>query len=192
MSLDSAIFHADPFKEDWTLDGRRGMVKQIFKASQFLRGLRVQMRFGELSRAPLRLVRLQILDTAAECEWLTRSPDPWDADLSRSIQQRHASLQTLRDAIDVRALLFDLMPEMETVHFRVYRKSSNYERELIIEGRTQRNDHAARNVHSLVMRAKILGFRFNLEGNALSTIPATGTTVHVGSWNASKWGRGIS
>jgi hypothetical protein len=71
----------------------------------------------------LRFVSLQILDTVAECEWLARSPDPWDADLSRSVQQRHASLQTLRDAIDVRALLFDLMPEMEMVYFRVYRKS---------------------------------------------------------------------
>ena len=188
MSLVSAIFPSDPFSENWTLEGGDGLVKQLFKASQFLRGLRVQMRFGELSRAPLRLVRLQMLDTVVECDWQARSPDPWDADLSRSVQQRHASLQALRDAIDVRALLFDLMPQMETVHLRVYRKSSDYERELIIEGWAQRNDHAARNVHSLVMRAKILGFRFDLEGNALRRIPATGATVQVGSRKASKWG----
>jgi hypothetical protein len=181
MSLGSAISPSDPFNESWTLEGGDGLVKQLFKVSQFLRGLRVQMRFGKLSRAPLRLVRLQILDSGAECDWMARSPDPWDADLSRSIQQRHASLQALRDAIDVRALLFNLMPEMETLFLRVYRKSPDGERELIIEGFAQRNDHAARNVHSLVMRAKILGFRFAVEGNALSSICATGVSVQAGS-----------
>jgi hypothetical protein len=192
MSLVSAIFPSDPFRENWTLKGADGLVKQLFKASQFIRGLRVQMRFGELSRAPLRLVRFQMLDSVVECDWLARLPDPWDADLSRNVQQRHASLQTLRDAIDVRALLFNLMPQMETVYLRVYRKSSDYERELIIEGCAQRNDHAARDVHSLVMRAKILGFRFDIEGNALRSIPTAGATVQAGSWKSSKWGNDFS
>jgi hypothetical protein len=187
MSFVFAIFPSDPFRENWTLEGESGLVKQLLKASQFLHGFRVQMRFGGLSRAPLRLLRLQMLDTVVECDWLARSPDPWDADLSRSVQQRHASLQALRDAIDVRALLLDLMPQMETVYLRVYRKSSDYERELIVEGCAQRNDHAARNVHSLVMRAEILGFRFDLEGNALLSIRATGVTVQVGAWKPSKW-----
>jgi hypothetical protein len=188
MSFVSAVFPSDPFRKNWTSEGGDGLLKQLCKASQFLRGLRVQMRFGALSRAPLRLVRLQMLDTVVECNWLVRSPDPWDADLSRNVQQRHASLQALRDAIDVRALLFDLMPRIETVYLRAYRESSDNERELIIAGCAQRNDQAARNVHSLVMRAKILGFRFDLEGNALRGIPAAGATVQVGSWKASKWG----
>jgi hypothetical protein len=63
---------------------------------------------------------------------------------------------------------------------------------LVIEGCAQRNDHAARNVHSLVMRAKILGFRFDLEGNALSALPATDATVQAGPWKVSKWGSGFS
>lgn len=82
-----------------------------------------------------------------------------------------AFLQSLRDAIDVRALLFDLMPQLETAAcLRAYRECGAYERDLIIEGYAQRNQHAARNVHSLVMRAKILGFRFDIEGNALRSI----------------------
>ena len=105
MSFDSAIFPSDPYRKNWTAEGEGGLVKQLYKASQFLRGLNVQMRFGELSRAPLRLIRLQILDEVVECDWLARSPDPWDIDLSRSVRERHLSLQTLRDAIDVRALL---------------------------------------------------------------------------------------
>jgi hypothetical protein len=55
MPLDSAIFPSDSFRENWALEGAGGLVKQLFKASQFLRGLRVQMRFGELSRAPFTL-----------------------------------------------------------------------------------------------------------------------------------------
>jgi len=188
MSFASAIFPSDPYSENWRSEGEGSLVKQLCKASQFLRGIRVQMRFGELSRAPLRLLRLHIHDEVIECDWLARSADPWDAELSRNVRQRHTLLQTLRDAIDVRTLLFDLMPQMETVYLRAYRESSDYEQELIIEGCAQRNDHAARNVHSLVMRARILGFRFDIEGNALRSIPAAGATVQVGSRKASKSG----
>jgi hypothetical protein len=170
MSFDSAIFPSDPYRKNWTVEGEGGLVKQLFKASQFLRGVSVQMRFGELSRAPLRLVRLQILDEVVECDWLARPPDPWDMDLSRSVQERHISLQTLRDAIDVRALLFNLMPQVETAHFRVYREFPDCAREMIITGCAQRNDQTSRDVHSLVMRAKVLGFRFDMEGDALRKI----------------------
>lgn len=180
MSFDSAILPSDPYRKNWTAEGEGGLVKQLYKASQFLRGLNVQMRFGELSRAPLRLIRLQILDEVVECDWLARSPDPWDVDLSRSVRERHLSLQTLRDAIDVRALLFNLMPQVETAHFRVYREFPDYTREMIITGCAQRNDHTSRDVHSLVMRAKVLGFRFDMEGDTLRKL-STRREVLAGS-----------
>jgi hypothetical protein len=192
MPFASGILPSDPFRESWTRAEEGGLVKHLCKASEFVRGLRTRLRFGQLSRAPLGLLRLQIVDNVVECEWMARSADPWDADLSRSIQQRHASIQTLRDAIDIRALLFELMPQLETVYLRTYRRRPDDERELIIEGCTQRNDHAARNVHSLVMRAKILGFRFDIEGNALRNIAVAGSCVQVGSWKTSKWGSNFS
>jgi len=167
MSFVSAIFPSDPYRKNWTADGEGVLVKQLCKASYFLRGMRVEMRFGELTRAPLRLVRLQVLDGEVECDWLSRSLDPWDADLSRNVQQRHASLQALRDAIDVRALLFALMPDVETAYLHVYRESSDRTREMIISGCVQRNDQTSRDVHSLAMRAKVLGFRFDMEGDWL-------------------------
>ncbi len=187
MSFVSAAYPSVPLEEDWALDGGAGLVERLFEASQLLRGLRVQMRFGELSRAPLRVVRLRMLDKVVECDWLARSPDRWDADLSRNVQQKHTLLQSLRDAIDVRALAFDLMPQLETARLRAYRESQDHERELIIEGCAQRNDHAARNIHSLVMRAKILGFRFDIEGNTLQNIAPSGSTVCAGNWKSSKW-----
>ncbi len=167
MSFVSATAPFDPHRNNWRLEGIPRLAKQICNASQFLRGLRVQMRFGELTRAPLQLLRLEILSEVVECDWLARAPDPWDADLSRGVRQRHASLQTLKDAIDVRALLFDTLPQVKTARFRVYRASSSYAREMIIEGCTQRSDGAFRTVQSLAMRAKVLGFHFYLENDIL-------------------------
>lgn len=171
MSLlfDSPTF--DPYMGDWRPEERPRLAEQLCNVSHFLRGLSVRMRFGELSRAPLRLLRLNILGEIVKCDWLARSPDPWDSDLSKRIQERHSSLQTLRDAIDVRALLFDTLPHVETADFRVYRESASYTREMIITGCAQRNDNSSRCVHSLVMRAKVLGFRFHLQEDTLRRIP---------------------
>jgi hypothetical protein len=170
MSFVSAIFPSGPYRKNWKAEEEGGLVGQLCKAGQFLRGMRIQMRFGKLSRAPIRLVRLQMLDEVVECDWLARAPDPWDADLSRKVQERHASLQALRDAIDVRALLFGVLPQVETAYFRVFRESPGYRREMIITGCAQRNDQTSRGVHSIVMRAKVLGFHFDMEGDTLRDI----------------------
>jgi hypothetical protein len=173
----SFVFGASPlgsYRDDWRQDGRPWLAEQFCNVSQFLCKLRVQLRFGELTRAPLHLLRLNILGEIAKCDWLARTPDAWDADVSKNLRDRHASLQALKDAIDVRALLFETMPHVETADLRVYRETPNFEREMIITGCVQRNDHSARKIHSLAMRAKILGFRFNLEDDILCAMPADG------------------
>jgi hypothetical protein len=172
MSFVFATSPFDPYGDDWTSEGRHRLGEQFFKVGHFLHGLRVRMRFGEISRAPLRLLRLNILGEVVKCDWLARAPDPWDKDLSPGIRERHASLQTLRDAIDVRALLFNTMPHVATADFRVYRATPNHSREMVITGCVQRNDNTSRSVHSLAMRAKVLGFRFYLEGDTLRRISA--------------------
>jgi hypothetical protein len=178
MSHASAVFPPDPNgMNDWASERECGLVKQLCKASQFLQCLRTQMRFGELTRAPIRLMRLQVIDDVVECDWLARSPDPWDVDLARSVQRRHVSLQALRDAIDVRALLFDIMPQVEMAYFRVYRESADYMREMIITGCAHRNDHTSRDVHSLAMRAKVLGFRFDLESDTFRKLSTKGPVL---------------
>jgi len=171
MPFPPVVSPFDRVQESWWSKGSSRLTKRLCEAAQFLRGLRVQMRFGELSRAPLELLRFQILGETVECDWLARPPDPWDADLSQSIRLRHTSLQALKDAIDVRSLLFATLPQIETAYFRVYRESANEALEMIITGCAQRNDNSSRSTHSLAMRAKVLGFRFFLEKDALSGIP---------------------
>lgn len=171
MSFGSDVSPFEPYSADWRQDGGPWLAEQFSNVSQFLRGLRMKMRYGELTRAPLRLLRFNILGHIAKCDWVARAYDPWDADLSPNVQQRHASLQALKDAINVRSLLFESMPYVETADFRIYRETSDYQRGLIITGCVQKNDHSARNLHSLAMRAKILGFRFQIEGDILQAMP---------------------
>ena len=91
---------------EWESGKGMRLTEQICNVSQFLCRFRVQMRYGELTRAPLKLLRLEVLAESVECDWLARPQDPWDADLPAGVGLRHASLQTLRDAIDMRSLRF--------------------------------------------------------------------------------------
>lgn len=163
-------FPISPFdreSENWWSKGTARLVKRICDVGLFVRGLRVQLRFGELTRAPLRLVRFELSANEAECDWIARQPDSWDADLPPEIGRRHASLQALQDAVEVRQLLFDVLPDVNVARLRIYRESSNRGREMIISGHVHRNTPSFRTVRSIAMRAKLLGFRFSLENEIL-------------------------
>jgi hypothetical protein len=167
MSFGSPISPFDPDGQDWWSKGSSGLAQQISCVGRFLHDLRTQLRFGALSRAPLRLIRFQIKETCADCDWVARDPDSWDADLSRDIGKRHSSLQALKDAIDIRSLLFGAMPDLATARLRVYSASAAHSPELIIIGNVRRHDSAFRGTHSLAMRAKLVGLRFCLENDLL-------------------------
>ena len=174
MSFLSASSSLEAYRQHWESTRGLRLTEQLCKVSHFLCRLRVQMRFGELTRAPLKLVRLEMLGDVVECDWIARSPDPWDVDLPQRMGMRHASLQALRDAIDMRALVFSTFSEIDTAHFRVYRASPGKPREMIVTGCVQRNDNSSRWVHSLAMRAKVLGFRFCLEDEVLYELAGNG------------------
>jgi hypothetical protein len=147
-----------------------GLLVRILRAGEYMRGIRVRMRYGHLTRNSLRLLRFAMQEDTADCEWVARLPDIWDTDLPLRIQYRHASLQALRDAIDIRAMLFDLMPHVVSARLRVYRETGDGAREPIINGCVERSDRLGRDVHSLAMRAKTLGFHFDLDGDHLRSI----------------------
>jgi hypothetical protein len=118
----SSAFPISPFdpEGDWGSKGFSRLAKRLWEVGLFARSLRVQMRYGDLTRAPLRMIRFQLKESVAECDWIARVPDPWDAGLRPEIGQRHASLQALKDAVDVRSLLFEMLPDVDAAHFCIY------------------------------------------------------------------------
>jgi hypothetical protein len=145
-------------------------MKWIWGASEFLRKIRYQLRFGEKSRAPLKLLRLELREDSAECEWLARANDPWDADLPPEIKGENETLQALRDALAVREFLFSSLPEIRCATVKVYRATQWRSKQLIITGSVTRNDEPPPRVASLVMRAKLCGLCFNLSDGAFESL----------------------
>src|ERR1700722_17930503 len=182
MSFMHADFPLREYRQRWESGKGMRLTEQICNVSQFLCRFRVQLRYGELTRAPLKLLRLEVLAESMECDWLARPQDSWDADLLPGTGLRHASLQTLRDAIDVRSLIFRSFPTLETAYVRIYRDSPGNEQEMIVTGCVQRNDNSSRRLHSLSMRARVLGFRFHLEDDILFELPKGGNPLPASSF----------
>jgi hypothetical protein len=125
------------------------------------------MRFGEFSRAPLRLLRLELRGDSVECDWVARPADVWDAGLRRPIRDRNESLQALADAMTMRDLLFEALPDVESAVLRAFRQPAREPPELIILGTVNREAPSVLRVGSIVMRAKLYGFCFCLEDVSL-------------------------
>lgn len=146
------------------------MIRQLCDLHNALIRFRVQLRFGRLSRAPLRLLRLEWSGGHIECDWVARDHDEWDADLPPPLSGANASLQALEDAILVRELLFCVVPDISGARLRVYRQSGEEPAELIIAGTVSKPEPSRRTVRSLVMQAKLCGFHFCLDNGKLNPI----------------------
>ena len=147
-------------------------MRLLWGIADFGRAMHRQMRFGELSRAPLRLLRLEWREDVAECDWMARPADEWDRDLPRQVSGGNVSEQALRDAIAIRELLFNALPGVDTASLRVFRQSAGGAHDLIITGTVTRGEEVPRNVSSTAMRAKLLGLQFWLEDGFLEAMPS--------------------
>ena len=145
-------------------------MKGLWELGHFLRTVRARMKHGELSRGPLRLLRVEWVGKTGECDWMARPPDIWDADLPSDIRERHASLQALKDAMAMRDLFFFALPDVRKAVFRTYRESPREPPELIIVGALTRDAPAPERVASVAMRAKLYGFRFVLDDGVLEPL----------------------
>jgi hypothetical protein len=130
-------------------------MKQLWEAADFVRSLHRRLRFRKLSRAPLKLLRLELRGDHAECEWLA------------SPAERDTSSQILEDSLAVRKLLFAAMPSLSSAVFRVYRQAEPEHAELIITGTVTRDKQATDDVCSPAMRARLCGLHFWLEADVL-------------------------
>jgi hypothetical protein len=140
-------------------------MKPLWEIADFFRSVQRQMRFGQLSRVPLQLLRLEWEREFLECEWMARPADPWDADIHDSIRKRNATEQALSDAVDVSRLVFSALPSVQAAVLRTFRQSEPPE--LILLGYVSREQTAISRASSLAMRAKLLGFQFHLEDGVL-------------------------
>jgi hypothetical protein len=147
-------------------------MRTLWRIADFGRALHRQLRFGELSRAPLRLLRVEWKGDVAECDWMARPADEWDQDLPRSLRDEHATLQALHDAIAVRELLFSALPGVASASLRVFRQSAAGAPDLIIKGTVSRGQEIPRNISSAAMRAKLLGLQFWLQDGMLEALPS--------------------
>jgi hypothetical protein len=142
-------------------------MRQLWEVADFVRAMRREMRFGEISRAPLTLLRVEVRNDSVECDWMARPPDIWDASLRRPVRDRNESLQTLLDAIAVRNLVFDALPKMNCAVLRAFRQPAREPPEMVLLGTVSREMPEVHRVSSPVMRAKLYGFCFILEDGFL-------------------------
>jgi hypothetical protein len=143
----------------------------LWELADFVRQMRRQLRFGELSRARLRMLRLEWRGDTLECEWIARPADPWDVSLPAGVAERNQTVQALRDAMHIRDLVFDMFTKVNSAKFRVYRQSgTGTEAELIITGTVAREDQPPPRVSSVVMRAKLYGLRFWMADGVLGRL----------------------
>jgi hypothetical protein len=153
------------------------MIMRLIRISDFARKFRMRARFGDLSRAPLTLLRVELRGDYAECDWIARPIDQWDADLKPNVGKRNASTQALRDALRVRDFMFWSFPDLHMASVRVYRRSTGGPLGLIIAGTIKRHDQVPAGVRSLPMRGKLLGLQFSLEDGILSNMQTEESVV---------------
>ena len=152
------------------VEGDEGMASHLWNIGDFVRRMRTRARFGSLSRAPLRLLRFELRGAVAECDWIARPPDEWDASLPRAVGERHATLQALEDAIAVRGLLFRVLPGLEGAVLQVFHQLPGEFPELVIKGHVHRAERAPAGIRSVAMRARLYGFQFWLGDGALEPL----------------------
>jgi len=142
-------------------------MRQLWEIADFARAICRKMRHGEISRAPLSLLRVELSRDAVECDWITRPPDLWDSSLRRPVRDRNESQQALLDAIAVRDLVFDALPKIDCAVLRGFRQPAREPPEMILLGTVSREVPEVFRVSSLAMRAKLYGFCFILEDGVL-------------------------
>ena len=136
-------------------------------AARFVRSARKKLRVGEHSREPLKLLRVEWKAECVECDWLMRPADPWDADLPPRLARENETLQALRDALELRKMIFNSFPSAMKAELRMYRLDPDHQLELMMTGSVARTNEVLERVASIVMRAKLCGFHFTLASGAL-------------------------
>jgi len=142
-------------------------MRALTQTAEFLRQARKRMRSGDLSREPLLLLRVEWKGDSVECDWLMRPVDPWDKYLPPHLAGENQTLQSLRDALQLREIIFRCFPAVGIAHLRMFRADEDHELELVMTGSVNRSNEILHRVASLAMRARLCGFSFYMNDGAL-------------------------
>jgi hypothetical protein len=142
-------------------------MKLLQDAGSFLRRVRRRLRVGEYSREPLKLLRVEWRTECVECDWLMRPPDRWDADLPLGVARENETFQALRDALELRRMVFYSFPSAMKAELRMYRADPTGQLELMMTGSVARTNEVFERVASVVMRARLCGFQFTLASGVI-------------------------
>ena len=145
---------------------------EILNTVDFLAKARRKMRFGDYSREPLKLLRLQWTEVRVECDWVMRPPDAWDKFLPKPLAEKHQTHQALRDAMNLRDVLFESFPKAALADLRMFRSDGDEHSQLMLTGTVARSNEIMHRVPSVAMRAKLCGFRFTLTQGVLESLHA--------------------
>jgi hypothetical protein len=149
-------------------------MKNLLDAADFLRRARRKMRYGEFSREPLELLRLEWKGNALECDWLMRPADRWDVDLPARAVEENQTLQALRDALRLRNIVFESFPTVDNAELRMFRIGADNLPELVMSGSVVRTNEIFERVASIAMRARLCGFRFTQGDGSLQRMTPLG------------------
>jgi hypothetical protein len=149
-------------------------MKNLLDAADFLRRARRKMRYGEFSREPLELLRLEWKGNALECDWLMRPVDRWDVDLPARVVEENRTLQALRDALRLRNIVFESFPRVDNAELRMFRIGADNLPELVMSGSVVRTNEIFERVASIAMRARLCGFRFTQGDGSLQRMTSLG------------------
>lgn len=147
-------------------------MKALVETSTFLRRARNKLRFGELSREPLLLLRVEWKGDSVECDWLMRPVDPWDKYLPPRLATENQTQQALRDALQLREIIFNCFPAVGIAHLRMFRADEQHRLELVMTGSVDRSNEILHRVASIAMRARLCGFHFNVSEGTLCRMVA--------------------
>jgi hypothetical protein len=145
-------------------------MNELFDVMEFLAKARRSMRFGHFSRAPLKLLRVEWSEDLIECDWLMRPADAWDKFIPQALAEKHQTLQALRDALNLRDIVFKAFPKVTEANLRMFRIDSVQQHELMMTGTVTRSNEVLRRIPSVAMRAKLCGFRFTLAEGVLESL----------------------
>jgi hypothetical protein len=143
---------------------------ELLDAMDFLNKARRRMRFGTFSRVPLKLLRVAWKEDHVECDWIMRPADPWDKFIPQTLVEEHQTLQALRDALNLRNIVFKAFPLVARADLRMFRVDHDLRLELMMTGTVTRSNEVLQRVPSVAMRAKLCGFRFTLAQGVLESV----------------------